>query len=200
MCVRAITIFCFWKSIFVLANVWCGTCIALPSNGCAWSAWPHIYSPVLWALGSAELCVLIAALLQFLTPRVTCRKGKRRYEVCDTMLLFLSCVWLLWRVVSSTDTLVVIDVEMVVTDFVSFSSSLIPFCPWNQIQNCRVHTSLDRRYICLKISKDKKKRGAIWCIIMLLCFLKKLLGVVDLITGPGVRMWWCVMECSQLTV
>lgn len=44
------------------------------------------------------------------------------------------------------------------------------------------------------------KENAIWCIVMLFCFLKKLLGVVTLISGPGLRIWCCVMELSQLTV
>lgn len=87
----------------------------------------------------------------------TCRKGKRPYKVCDRLPLFLSCVWLLWRVVSSTDTLVVIGVEMVVTYFRVFFPHSFPVVL--EIKGNTKESILhgDGRYVYLKLSKEKKK-------------------------------------------
>lgn len=96
-----------------------------------------------------------------------------------------------------TDTLVVTGIKKVVTYFgVSFSHAF-PFI--FEIKCKTVESTLhgNRRHIYLKLSKEKK--GSLVHSNAALLF-EKAVRSSDLITGPGLRIWCCVMELSQLTV
>lgn len=113
---RAVTIFCFWKNVFV-HYVQCNTSVVLPRNHCAWAACPCNCSPVLFPLGLGEcwaVCMLIVVLLQYFIPRLPAGRVRDCTKCVICLSSYLSGCWTYSsQMVSSTDD--DNDLEMVVT-------------------------------------------------------------------------------------
>lgn len=150
---------------------------------------------VCWALWM----IIVVLLLQFFTPRVPAGRV-RDYAKCVIWCL-CSYLWCSYWMCSS--------------------KSVFPYCSpssywcWNSATYFGVCFFPDSFPFVLKIKcktvesmfcgnrrnlSETPKKTAVWCIIIILVFFLIRLLELYLISGPGLRVEWCVTGLSQLSV